>query len=393
MKKILKRLLNSNLIISQLIELGIHNRALKLFILLGFSTTTSLAYEILQIPSFDKQIIEGRLNIPTYNFKNKIVIDVASSGPQTYENRRKIGKSLDFKYHNYFSDEFNSRGVAYFSYNTRYTSIDTIPYSYDKVDKEKFFTYTPIEKVKDLEAIIKFLKEDSRLSSCQFILLGWSEGAIIASLVADRNNVKVDALFLAGTPAEDVYSTILWQHSGASSMLNMRRLFDTNKDGVIQAIEYDNGNPRAKAKLGGIPFGKMDINNDSILTMEDFRVKLQPRLKEILEAIEKDDNEWIWNSFFRVGVPWIKEHRKIEANKTRLLRLNIPIYLFHGTLDANAPVEGILEIQKTAELQNKTNIHFFIFPENDHSLEFISWVVNRSMPPSLNTIFEQVEEL
>lgn len=368
-------------------------RMIFTFILLLFGVFHTHSSEIIRIPSFDGEIVEGKLNIPTTNFTNKIVIDVPGSGPFTFETRRKLGRGNEFCFHHYFSDEFARRGVAYFSYSTRYTTTDSLPPFYDKVDKEKFFTYTPSIKVKDLEAVIKFLRSDKRLAKCQFILLGWSEGSVIASLVAERKNVSIDALFMAGAPSDDIYTTILWQHSGASSMINMRKFFDENKDSIIQRSEYNNGNPKLIARFGNQKFEHLDVNSDTILTTDDFCALVKPRLMAITKAIEKNDNEWIWNSFFRVGVSWIIEHRNIEPNKTRVLKLGLPVYLFHGTNDANAPVEGILQLQKVVRILNKSNIHFYIFPDNDHSLEFMSWVVNQAIPPSINTLIDQVEKL
>ena len=364
-----------------------------LLILLAFCSYNLQAQEILHVPSFDNEIIEGRLNVPSIGYKNTIVIDVPSSGPHTYENMRKIGRSTVFKYHDYFQNEFAERGIAYFSYSTRYTMPDsTNPPNYDKVEKEKFFSYTPNIKVKDLEEIIKFLKKDSRLTSSKFIILGFSEGALLATMAAERKVVSVDALFLAGTPADDVYSTMLWQLSGASSMINYRKFFDTNKDSIIQKSEYVNADPRAIARVGGKKFEELDLNADSVLTAKDFRSLIEPYLHQILNAIEKDDNEWLWNSFFRVGTQWIKEHRSLEPNKTRILRLDLPVYLFHGSDDANCPVEEIIQIQKKALELNKKNIHVFIFPAHDHSLEFLSWVVRKSLPDGLKTLFEEIEK-
>lgn len=350
------------------------------------------AQENKHIQSFDGEIIEGRLNIPDNSFKNKIVIDVPGSGPFTYKTKRKIGSKV-FNYHDYFADEFNKRGIAYFSYSTRYTQPDSNPPNFDKVDKEKFYSYTPTVKIKDLEAIIQFLRKEKRLVSCEFILIGWSSGSIIASEVADRELVTVDALFIAGAPTDDVYSTILWQHSGKSSMINMRRFFDSDNDGVIRMKEYENGHSAAKARMGGASFKQLDMNQDSLLTAEDFRIKLQPRLQQIRSAIEEKNNDWIWTNFFRVGVPWITEHRKLEPNKTRLLRLDIPVFVFHGSDDANAPVEGILTLEKEAKDLKKSNLHIFVFQESNHSLDFPVWVLRDSIPPGLKTLFDKAEKL
>jgi pimeloyl-ACP methyl ester carboxylesterase len=251
-----------------------------LFILLVLSSYNLQAQEILRIPSFDDEIIEGRLNVPSIGFIYTIVIDVPSSGPHTYENMRKIGRSLVFKYHDYFQNELAKRGIAYFSYSTRYTMPDsTNPPNYDTVDKEKFFSYTPNVKVKDLEEIIKFLKKDHRLAASKFLILGFSEGALLATLVAERKVVSVDALFLAGTPTDDVYTTMLWQLSGESSMINYRKFFDTNKDSIIQKSEYVNADPRAIARVGGKKFEELDLNNDSVLTAIDFGILLEPYLQ------------------------------------------------------------------------------------------------------------------
>ena len=363
-----------------------------IFLFFGVFHLHTDAQEKKYIQSFDGEIIEGRLNVPDNNFKNKIVIDVPGSGPFTYETKRKIGSKV-FNYHDYFADEFNKRGIVYFSYSTRYTQPDSNPPNFDKVNKENFYNYTPTVKIKDLEAIIEFLRRDNRLASCEFILLGWSSGSVIASEVADRELVPVDALFLAGAPTDDVYSTILWQHSGKSSMINMRRFFDSDQDGVIRIKEYEDGHPAAKARMGGAGFKQLDMNQDSLLTAIDFRIKLKPRLQQIRSAIEEKNNDWIWDNFFRVGVPWITQHRKLEPNKTRLLKLDIPVYVFHGSDDANAPVEGILELEKEAKDLKKNNLHIFVFKESNHSLDFPVWVLRDSIPPGLKTMFDKAEKL
>ena len=351
------------------------------------------AQEIIHIPSFDSVQVVGRLNMPADSFANKIVIDVPGTGPNTYLNRRKVGRSLLFNYHDYFAEEFNRRGIAYFSYSTRYTEPDTIPPLFDKVDKEKFVTYTPSVKIKDLEEIVKFLRKDPRFESSRFILLGQSEGTIIATQLVANGTVSVDALMLCGTPSDDVYSTIEWQFSGAASMINFRKFFDTDGDGIVQKGEYENGDPRALQRVGGVSFAALDVNGDSVLTIEDFGLKLKPSLEAITNAIENNDDEWLWNNFFRIGSAWIDEHRELAPNSERILALDIPVYVFHGEDDANCPVEGIRTLKENAEAKGKENIHVYIFAEHDHSLEFLGWVVRKTMPEGLEKLFDTVERL
>jgi hypothetical protein len=176
-------------------------------------------------------------------------------------------------------------------------------------------------------------------------------------------------------------------------MINYRKFFDTNNDGIIQRTEYANADPRAIARVGGKKFEELDMNRDSVLTTEDFRLMLQPRLQAVLGAIERKDDEWIWNSFFRIGSQWIDEHRALEPNKTRILKLELPVFLFHGVADANCPVEGVVDMGRKAQEMKKQNIHVFTFPAHDHSLEFIAWVVRQSMPDGLKTLFDQADKL
>jgi pimeloyl-ACP methyl ester carboxylesterase len=351
------------------------------------------SYEMLKIPTAGAEAILGRLSLPAEGFKNVLVIDVPGSGPNTYENRRRIGRTTEVRYHDLFAAELARRGVAYFSYSTRYTEVDeNTPPTFDRVDKARFWTITPAERTQDLEAIIRHLRKDPRLARCRVLLLGWSEGSIIATLVAERKQVPIDALFLAGVPADDAYSTILWQHSGEASMINMRKFFDTDNDGRITRAEYESGDPRARARVGNKTFDDLDVNQDAVLTADDFRLILKPRLQQILSAVERQDDEWIWTNFFRVGARWISQHREVEPNRTRIPRLDLPVFLFHGTDDANCPVQGVIDVGNRARERGRTSLRTFIIPDHDHSLEFVSWAVSGSLPEGLKILFDQVEK-
>jgi len=354
---------------------------------------SSPASEMFDIPASDGEYITGRLCMPEAEYTGTLVIDVPGSGPHTYLNRRQIGRSLVFNYHDLFADEFNRRGLAYFSYSTRYTKPDSVPPTFDTVDKEKFATYTPSTKIEDLEAVVEHLLQDDRLERSKIVLLGQSEGTIIASAVADRGHVPVDAMLLCGTPTDNVYATIEWQLSGAASMINMRKFFDTNNDSIVQRSEYVDGGPRALRRMGGASFESLDLNGDSVLTVEDFRIQLKPSLEAVMAAVEAGDDDWLWNNFFRVGSAWIKEHLDLVSNRERILKLNVPVYIFHGDDDANCSVTGILDLKETVRAEGKDNIHVFTFPEHDHSLEFLAWAIRKEMPDGLKKLFETAEAL
>jgi len=59
----------------------------------------------------------------------------------------------------------------------------------------------------------------------------------------------------------------------------------------------------------------------------------------------------------------------LEANKTRLLNIDIPISIFQGVEDANASVEVVYDIQSRFKKANKTNLKCFLFEGHNHDLK------------------------
>jgi hypothetical protein len=143
--------------------------------------------------------------------------------------------------------------------------------------------------------------------------------------------------------------------------------------------------------VGNKTFDDLDVNQDAVLTADDFQLILKPRLQQILSAVERQDDDWIWTNFFRVGARWIQQHRKVEPNRTRIPRLDLPVFLFHGTDDANCPVQGVIDIGNRARERGRTNLRTFIVPDHDHSLEIVSWAVTGSLSEGLKILFDQVE--
>jgi pimeloyl-ACP methyl ester carboxylesterase len=89
-----------------------------------------------------------------------------------------------------------------------------------------------------------------------------------------------------------------------------------------------------------------------------------------MEKIATGDEKWIQENYFHLTIDWFRQHFALEANKTRLLRLDIPIYVFHGTDDANAPVENVYDLQERFRVSGKNNLHAFVFEKHNHDLNF-----------------------
>lgn len=354
---------------------------------------------MVEIELFDREKLKGQLYLPGTKRDQSIktlILFVHGTGPGTYLNKRQFG-SKKFNYFDLFGKRFNDRGVAMFSYNKRGVTIGDSPPYFDKIDKQKYAKVLPSIEVRDLIGTIKYFKKDKRFKNASIVLFGWSEGTMIASLVAEQAPGHVDALLLAGYAHENLFDIIKWQFSGASSMTNIAPYFDANGDGEITQEEYESDKQRPamyrKRVMQGTAFKILDANQDGRLVAADFAQRVKPVYETLLKKTTAKDDAWIWKNYFRITSQWLREHFSLESNKTRLTRLKIPIYVFHGTADANVDVNGVHDLKRRFETLGKTNLKTFVFEKHNHDLNFLQLALNDKMPEGLAKIFEIAKQL
>lgn len=354
------------------------------------SDATVTTSEILKIKSFDGYTLTGKLDLPVNATDvSTLVIFVPGTGPNTYDNHRLIGDK-EFNYYDLFAQELGKRQVGFFRYNTRGVEMGTQPPMYDTIDKKEYRKYTPENQAKDIEIMITELKKNEALKNTKVVLLGWSEGTIIAPLVAERNKVEISSLMLSGYCNVKMQDIIEWQLSGGSSMIFYCRYFDTNFDGVISKKEYlSDPYGVVNSVLGNAKFEQLDVNTDKKLTSTDFAVMLADHKNKVLDAISMGDDEWLWNNYFQITSEWLSGHAALEANKDRLLKLTIPVNIFHGVYDQNVPLQGVYDIYEACKRLNKTNIKAFVFDQHDHDLNYIQYPLDNSISEGLERIFDE----
>lgn len=372
-------------------------KKIVILIIVAIFSNNIFGQEIISIKLSDGDSIIGRLELPRDKENIPLlVIFVHGTGPNTYLNKRKT-RNLEFNYFDLFADEFNKRNIGFFSYNRRGVEVGDTPPYYDRIDSAKYSKYLPLTEAKDVESIIFKLRSDSRFSNSKIALLGCSEGTIIASMVADRKIEKVDALLLFGYVNDNLFDVIKWQYSGKSSMINLRKYFDINKDNIIDKSEYystEKGATIGRTRiLQNADFTSMDVVKDSVIDYKDFEVTLADYYKNLTTMIDTDNDKWIWNNYFRITTRWLKEHFLLEANKTRLLRIDIPIHIFHGIDDANVSIEGVYDIQDRFKQVDKDNLHCYFFEGHNHDLNYMHWQYEEKISEGLDSIFNISELL
>ena len=358
-------------------------------------TETAQSKELLDIELSDKEVLKGQLYLPATGDIETLVLFIHGTGPGTYLNKRKAGSKI-FNYFDFYGDEFTQRGVAFFSYNKRGVTMGDKAPNFDEVDREKFRQVVPHTEVDDIAVIVDQLKQHERLKTSKVALLAASEGTIIAAMVAEKYPDKLDAILLSGYAHENMFDIIAWQFSGNSSMLNLNPVFDTNGDNSISLAEYESDDPTAtkyRKRVLKVKFKVLDANKDGILSAADFAIRTKTVHNILLHCTATGNEEWIWSNYFRISIPWLKEHFTLEPNKTRLTRLNLPIYVLHGDKDANVSVEGVRDLEKRFKALGKTNLTTFIFEDHNHNLNFMEWLRDDEMPKGFAKIFEVVDNL
>lgn len=348
-------------------------------------------HEIRTVTLPDGEQIQTRLSLPEDGPISTLVLCIHGTGPGTYLTQRN-----GFNYFDILADGFTDQGVGFFTYNRRGVDLGQTPPWYDTVDRVKYTKYTPLTEAEDVEQMVRQLRADPRFGQAKILLYGISEGTIIAAMVAERRNVVVDGILLHGYAHENLADIIEWQNSGAGVMIMANSVFDTDGDQKISREEFEADNAEAKAYRSylfqNVDFDSFDVVRDGVIDVQDMR-KFRMAFHEILmEKTREGDDDWIWNTYFRITSRWLKEHFTLEANKTRLLRVDIPVHIFHGTIDANVPVEGVYDMEKRFRINNKTNLTVHVFEKHGHDLNISEWLKHQKMSEGMTAIFETAAE-
>ena len=359
---------------------------ITLSILLTSISTFAFIPEIKAILLNDGEIIEARLCLPDNEVKT-MVFCIAGTGPSTY-----LTKRSTFNYFDELANGFCNEGTAFFTYNRRGCEINEIPPLFVEVDSVKYAKYTPTQEAEDVETMISFLRKDERFAGCKMLLYGISEGTIVASLVAERKIVDIDALLLHGYANDNMYDIILWQNKGHGVMTMANAVFDKDEDKAINKEEYETEEAEVtqyKAYLfQNLPFNSLDVVKNDFIDIDDI-----PFHEELMKRVANNDWMWIRNNYFNITPQWFKEHFTLAPNKTRLLGLNIPIHVFHGTDDANVPVESVYDLQGRFEVCNKTNLTIHVLEKHNHDLNFTDWLIHKKWSEGFKQIFSVAKDI
>lgn len=355
--------------------------------------------EIVNVKSFDGFEVTGRLSVPAGEEDiQRLVIFVHGTGPNTYEMRRQSDISgIRFKYLDVYADNFVKDGTAFFTYNTRGVSLGEEEPYYADIDADSYKQYTPQNIAQDIKYVIEQLKQDSRLSNAQVILLGASEGTIIAPLSVLEYGAEADALMLMGYCNENMREVLEYQLGGGMSFFNYTLLFNVAGVEGITKEQYDaDPNEIVEDLLASTPFEDIDLDGDGVITERDLGIMMAPIRDGLFEAVEKGDDNWIEENMSAMMpalmTNWFTAHFELPKTEDIMTKVDIPMYIFQGTYDANCPVQGTYDVQSRFKELGKTNLTVNIYEGYNHDLNFSQFLYGNGSQ-AFDDVFSTVNNL
>lgn len=238
--------------------------------------------------------LAGTLTLPeNRNGRVPVIIMLHGSGEMDRDENAKQLRIHAFKE---LSDEVVRQGYATLRYDKR------------GVGKSggNFYETGLFDLIDDAVAAVEFSKQQSQLDPERIILLGHSEGGLLAPAVHART--PVHGMILLASPAEPLADTAAWQREQMKDDLRSQKGFS----GWL-------------LRLFNVP-GKLDKMNDDLLT----------RINNTTDATIRYKGK-------KINAKWNREHEQYDV-RPYLAEVSCPVLAITGTKDVQVHPEHVHEI-------------------------------------------------
>jgi pimeloyl-ACP methyl ester carboxylesterase len=327
----------------------------------------------------------GKLVLPVAKAPRAILIYVQSAEGSTVDQKRPLGGGKTFNYFDLYRVELTARDIGFFSYEGRGIRMGDNPPRYEQIDREVYDTSTLDNKVRDVLSAIDIVRSHEGLRNTPILLMGASEGTLIAVEAASRKPDLIQGLVLYGVLAANMRENFRFIMTGGSFLPYAS--VDKDQNGSITKDEWE-------AVVKNADFSKADQNGDEVFTASDFEIINQ----KYVNAIDNEDfqvlNDW-GKASAGVVLPsdWFKDHFAHAEMWEFLEGLKMPVGLFHGDRDNMASMEALKVLEAKATSANHTNLEFRYFEGLDHTLNIGEYFVKNKMPKGHQAIFQFIDRI
>lgn len=283
--------------------------------------------------------IGGTLSLPTNLKTSSLVIMSSGSGPQDRD------ETLEgFKIFKIIADHLASKGAASFRYDDRGVGKST----------GDFVNSTIEDHSNDLESIIDYFKSSKNYSFDSFILLGHSQGGILAGKVAVGNE-SVKKVILMGAPSVPLIEVVTYQ---------VRQEYE-HTDLPKKLIEAD---VSAHNKLMRAIEDKKNINEAYQLFKETTAsIMYELSSGEEVDSLKIEQNAIAKANEFKIiyALPSLTSFLYYDPSKD-LEQLEVPVLGLFGGLDYQVTIEQNKDRMENALLKSGTDYHLVTFENANH---------------------------
>jgi pimeloyl-ACP methyl ester carboxylesterase len=351
---------------------------------------------IVRFAATDGTPLEGRLTLPSgATDPLPVVFYIHGAGPRGYdstypyrdaEGQIRVGRFLD-----YHAQQLAARGIALFSISKRGCTPTDEPPGIE-VDREVFSGATLTVLTDDYARALAVLRTRDEIDPRRIVLIGSSEGTRIAPMLAHRSPEGIVGVAMMAYAADNARDTVAWQNS-VGPWRNIQQRIPAARDGKLTREEYEafvQDRPKVRAVL---PFDPLDVDRDDALTDADLRAVNAPGLAAINTAVEEGHDDFLWQRLGQLSSTYLRDWWDAEPNVNNLLRLDIPLAIFHGDLDGTCRVEGVHEARDAFADAGKSNLEVHLYPDGNHDLNWTSRAFDDGGPRPYLDAFDFVSRL
>lgn len=328
---------------------------------------------VVSFEASDGTPLEGKLTLPASGAAPfPVVFYLHGAGARTYDSpftyadadgTPRVGRYMDFH-----ANELARRGVALFRMSKRgCTPSDEVPGM--NVERAVFAGATMSVLLSDYERGLDVLRARREIDPARIILIGSSEGTRLAPELAFRSPAGIIGVVMMGYAADSARDTVVWQNS-VGPWRNIEHLLPAARDGVLTRAEYDQIVQARPGLARVIPFDALDADASGELTAEDMARTVRPRLDAILKAVEERDDDFLWEHLLKLSSAYLLEWWEAAPTHTLLVKLGVPLAIYHGGLDGACRVEGVHETQEALAAAGKDNLTVRLYPLANHDLDW-----------------------
>ncbi|MDM5326123.1 alpha/beta hydrolase [Neobacillus sp. CF12] len=244
-------------------------------------------------------IPEGR------NEKYPLVVMVHGSGPT---DRDSNAKGMPMNIFKQLSDVVVSEGFASIRYDKRGVGAS----------KGDYYETGVHDLINDARAVVEFAKKHPNIYSENVILLGHSEGSIIAPFLNEK--VAVDGMILLAGTAEPLEETMTWQREEIMKDVRSVKGF---QGWLLRLLKVDE--------------------------------KITKMNEDLIQALLASDEPVIKYKGKKINAKWNREHIHFDVSKP-LQNITCPVLAITGTKDVNVKVSDLEKIKSLVQGDCETHI-------------------------------------